>query len=94
MGTGALQFTVVAEERGSPARCGVLRTPHGDVSTPAFMPVGTQATVKALTPRQLREAGAQMILGNAYHLSLRPGLDATARRHARNAHDRRRTDLL
>ena len=55
------------------ARIGRLRTPHGTVDTPAFMPVGTQATVKSLTPGDLRAAGAQIILANTYHLSLRPG---------------------
>lgn len=55
------------------ARAGVLRTPHGVIETPIFMPVGTQATVKGLTPEMVREAGAQMILGNTYHLALRPG---------------------
>ncbi len=55
------------------ARAGVFTTPHGAIETPAFMPVGTQATVKTLDPRELREAGARMILSNAYHLHLRPG---------------------
>ncbi|HJR64536.1 MAG TPA: tRNA guanosine(34) transglycosylase Tgt [Gemmatimonadaceae bacterium] len=55
------------------ARAGVFTTPRGAVDTPAFMAVGTQATVKTLDPRELREAGAQMILANAYHLHLRPG---------------------
>jgi len=55
------------------ARAGTLTTPHGVVQTPAFMPVGTQATVKGLTPEMVREAGAQIILGNTYHLALRPG---------------------
>jgi queuine tRNA-ribosyltransferase len=56
-----------------PARHGRLETPHGTVETPLFMPVGTQATVKGLTPQQLRDAGAQLLLGNTYHLTLRPG---------------------
>jgi queuine tRNA-ribosyltransferase len=55
------------------ARLGSLQTPHGTVETPVFMPVGTQATVKGLTPVQVAEAGAQIILGNTYHLTLRPG---------------------
>jgi queuine tRNA-ribosyltransferase len=55
------------------ARAGVFQTPHGPIETPVFMPVGTLATVKALDPRELREAHAQMILSNAYHLHLRPG---------------------
>jgi queuine tRNA-ribosyltransferase len=55
------------------ARRGRLHTPHGVVETPVFMPVGTQATVKGLTPAQLEEAGARIVLGNTYHLALRPG---------------------
>jgi queuine tRNA-ribosyltransferase len=61
------------------ARLGRLVTPHGAIDTPQFMPVGTQATVKSLTPRDLRTAGAQVILGNTYHLSLRPGHERIAR---------------
>lgn len=64
-------FEVLAHE--SSARRARLRTAHGVVETPAFMPVGTQGTVKAVTPAQLREAGAQIILSNTYHLNLRPG---------------------
>jgi len=55
------------------ARAGVMNTPHGPVETPTFMPVGTQGTVKGLTPEMVRAAGAQIILGNTYHLALRPG---------------------
>jgi len=61
------------------ARLGTLTTAHGMVETPQFMPVGTQATVKSLTPGDLRDAGAQMILGNTYHLSLRPTAERIAR---------------
>ncbi len=61
-----------------PARLGRLHTPHGAVETPVFMPVGTQATVKGLTPDQLEAAGARMVLGNTYHLALRPGDDLIA----------------
>lgn len=68
-------FQVEVRDAGTNARVGVLRTPHGAVETPLFMPVGTQATVKTLTPRDLREAGTQMVLCNAYHLALRPGED-------------------
>lgn len=57
----------------SGARLGVLHTPHGDIQTPIYMPVGTQACVKAMTPRELDEIGAQIILSNTYHLHLRPG---------------------
>src|SRR5271156_4876935 len=55
------------------ARHGSLTTPHGLVETPIFMPVGTQATVKGLTPQMLEDAGARIVLGNTYHLTLRPG---------------------
>lgn len=58
---------------GTLARTGVMSTPHGDIATPAFIVVGTQATVKAMTPEQVSEAGAQAVLANAYHLYLRPG---------------------
>ena len=61
------------------ARAGLLTTPHGPVETPAFMPVGTAGVVKALTPRDLREVGAQIVLANTYHLMLRPGDDLVAR---------------
>ncbi len=60
------------------ARTGCLDTPHGPVQTPVFMPVGTQATVKALTPDQLKAAGTQIVLANTYHLYLRPGHDVVA----------------
>ncbi len=59
--------------RSGAARAGVLRLPHGDVRTPAFMPVGTQATVKTLTPEEVAAAGGQIVLANTYHLFLRPG---------------------
>lgn len=61
------------------ARTGVLKTPRGDIRTPAFMPVGTAATVKALYPDQVRGAGADIILGNTYHLMLRPGAERVKR---------------
>ena len=60
------------------ARIGVFKTPHGEIETPVYMPVGTQATVKALTPEQIKETGAQIILSNTYHLYLRPGQDVVA----------------
>mgnify|MGYP001791719192 CR=1 FL=1 len=60
------------------ARAAILTTPHGDVETPCFMPVGTQATVKTLSPRDLKEAGAGMVLANAYHLYFRPGAELIA----------------
>ncbi|HVM56878.1 MAG TPA: tRNA guanosine(34) transglycosylase Tgt [Gaiellaceae bacterium] len=64
-------FTVTATD--GPARAGVLRTAHGDVPTPAFMPVGTKATVKSVDPDELRALGAAIVLGNTYHLHFRPG---------------------
>lgn len=69
-------FTLTHQDRA--ARRGRLETPHGILETPAFMPVGTKATVKATDPDGLRRAGAQMILANAYHLHLRPGEDTVA----------------
>jgi queuine tRNA-ribosyltransferase len=69
----ASHFDLLKTDSATAARRGRLRTRHGVVETPIFMPVGTQGTVKAVTPRHLRELGAQIILGNTYHLSLRPG---------------------
>jgi queuine tRNA-ribosyltransferase len=66
-------FTVVARARSSAARAGVLHTPHGPIETPAFMPVGTLATVKAVAPVDLASIRPACVLANAYHLSLRPG---------------------
>ena len=60
------------------ARAGVLHTAHGDVPTPAFMPVGTKATVKTVDPQELHELGASIVLGNPYHLHFRPGADVIA----------------
>ena len=63
------------EGPGKHGRSGVIHTPHGDIQTPAFIPVATKATVKTLTPEQIRSTGAQAILSNAYHLYLQPGHD-------------------
>src|SRR5437867_5649743 len=68
-------FELLKTDRSSKARLGRLTTAHGVVDTPVFMPVGTQGSVKALDPRELREMGTQIILGNTYHLSIRPGLE-------------------
>jgi len=68
-------FELLKTDSQTRARLGRLSTAHGVVETPVFMPVGTQASVKALDPRELHEAGAQIILGNSYHLNIRPGLD-------------------
>ncbi len=69
----SLRFEVLARDKGTRARLGRLHTAHGIVETPAFMPVGTCGTVKALTQHQLEELGAEIILSNTYHLYLRPG---------------------
>jgi len=69
----ALKFSIEASE--GRARCGRLETAHGELATPAFMPVGTQGSVKGLTPEQLRQTGTQMVLANTYHLMLRPGVE-------------------
>ena len=66
-------FTLLKTDTQTSARLGVLKTPHGEVKTPVFMPVGTQATVKGLSPQQVEETGAQILLSNTYHLNLRPG---------------------
>ena len=69
-------FDLIATD-GS-ARAGVFQTPHGDISTPIFAPVGTQATVKAVSPAQLSDLSASLVLSNTYHLYLRPGADLVA----------------
>ena len=69
------EYKLIAECPETGARAGELIMPHGVVETPVFMPVGTQATVKAMTPPELEELGAQIILGNTYHLYMRPGVD-------------------
>jgi queuine tRNA-ribosyltransferase len=71
-------FSVEAEVPGRLGRAGVIRTPHGDIHTPAFIAVGTQATVKAVLPETMKEIGAQALLANAYHLYLQPGADIVA----------------
>lgn len=69
----AIRFTVTHQHPGSRARAGLLSTPHGQIETPVFMPVGTKATVKAMTPEEVAGLGAQIILSNTFHLWLRPG---------------------
>jgi queuine tRNA-ribosyltransferase len=78
MAPSAFAFEVLHQNVGAPARLGRLTTPHGVVETPAFMPVGTQGTVKGVDSGRLRETGAQIILANTYHLSLRPGEQTVA----------------
>ena len=75
----ALNFEVIKKDPGSKARLGSLTTTHGTIRTPIFMPVGTQATVKAMTPEELVEIGSQIILANTYHLYLRPGHELIGR---------------
>jgi queuine tRNA-ribosyltransferase len=72
----AFQFRLAATDGA--ARCGEITTPHGVVATPAFMPVGTQATVKGMLPQAVRAGGADIVLGNTYHLMLRPGAERIA----------------
>ncbi|MCI7679829.1 MAG: tRNA guanosine(34) transglycosylase Tgt [Clostridiales bacterium] len=71
--TDAISYELIHQDRKTGARRGVIHTPHGDIQTPVFMPVGTQAAVKAMRPEQVRELGAEIILSNTYHLYLRPG---------------------
>ena len=73
----SLGFEVLA--RDGEARCGRIDTARGPVHTPAFMPVGTAATVKAMTPEAVAESGAEIVLANTYHLMLRPGAERLAR---------------
>jgi queuine tRNA-ribosyltransferase len=74
--SGAFSFRIIATDGA--ARCGEINTAHGKVPTPAFMPVGTQATVKGLNPDEVRATGANIVLANTYHLMLRPGADRIA----------------
>ena len=74
---GKFSFEIHANDGA--ARRGTVKTPRGDIRTPAFMPVGTAATVKAMTPESVRETGADILLGNTYHLMLRPGADRMER---------------
>ena len=74
--SAAVSYECLAEDGA--ARRGRLTTPHGVIETPAFMPVGTRASVRTLDSRDLRSVGAQMVLANTYHLMLRPGAEAVA----------------
>ena len=67
------QFELLKKDLTSRARLGKIQTPHGEVNTPVFMPVGSQGAVKSLVPEWVRKLGAEMIIGNAYHLYLKPG---------------------
>ncbi len=79
MATDRIEFQLLATDPNTAARRGRLKLAHGTVETPVFMPVGTQATVKAISNDHLLQTGAQMILGNTYHLGLRPGSERIAR---------------
>jgi queuine tRNA-ribosyltransferase len=68
-------YKILSKDKTSKARAGILNTAHGEIETPCFMPVGTQGTVKAISPKELNEMGAQIVLSNAYHLFLRPGIE-------------------
>ena len=72
------EYEILSEDPTTHARAGVFHTPHGDVPTPIFMPVGTKATVKGILPSSLREVGTQILLANTYHLSMRPGAQLVA----------------
>ena len=72
-------FEVIKTDPATGARAGIFHTPHGDIETPVYMSVGTQATVKGVLPRDLKEAGSQIILANTYHLYMRPGHELVKR---------------
>ena len=73
------RFEIIKRDRLTQARLGKVQTDHGSFTTPAFLPVGTQGTVKSLTPEELVEIGVEAILGNTYHLYLRPGHETIGR---------------
>src|SRR5690349_9343071 len=74
-----VRFEIVAADPTSGLRAGVLHTARGILPTPTFMPVGTQGSVKSLTPEQVRGTGASIVLANTYHLALQPGIDVVER---------------
>ena len=80
-------FSLQYEDDATSARAGVLHTPHGEVATPVFMPVGTCASVKTVSPQELKELGATIILGNTYHLYLRPGHEIVREAGSGGLHD-------
>ena len=75
----SFEFELIKEEKNTRARIGKLHTPHGVINTPIFMPVGTKATVKAMTPEELKDLGAEIILSNTYHLHIRPTSELIAK---------------
>ena len=68
------RFTVQAKDKKTKARVGEIHTPHGTIKTPAFVPVGTQASVKSLTPNEIKTSGTELFFVNTYHMYLRPGV--------------------
>ena len=78
MDSSLFRYDVIAEDPTTHARAGVLHTPHGDIETPIFMPVGTKATVKGIPWETVHDLGAQIVLSNTYHLAMRPGADLIA----------------
>lgn len=74
-----LRFDITARDETTRARAGRIETAHGPIDTPVFMPVGTKGTLKALTPHEVKDHGAHIILGNTYHLYLQPGHELIAR---------------
>src|SRR3954463_3655981 len=78
LGAAPLHYELIARDSSSHARLGRVTTRHGTFDTPAFMPVGTQGTIKGITPDHVAATGAQIILGNTYHLMLRPGPEVVA----------------
>ena len=71
----AITYELLRRDKTTGARAGIIHTPHGSFPTPIFMPVGTQASVKGVSPDELRDLGAGIILSNTYHLFLRPGME-------------------
>src|SRR5699024_4657424 len=71
----AIRYELIKEEKNTGARLSILHTHHGSIKTPIYMPVGTLATVKGLSPEELKDMGAEIVLSNTYHLWLRPGED-------------------
>ena len=74
-----IKYELLKKDKSTNARYGLLHTNHGSYETPIFMPVGTQATVKTLSPEELKEVGSAVVLANTYHLWLRPGEDLVAK---------------
>ena len=91
----AITYELVKKDERTGARAGIIHTPHGSFPTPIFMPVGTQASVKGVSPDELHDLGAGIILSNTYHLFLRPGMDTTKLvAHGRVVKEGRTTGLV